>query len=109
MWDCGYDDYLTLENSLFGAVKLVNNADVDKYKYSGYAIGFDRRENFSVANGFGKNVIIFGVDVNLSVYVDNKKQDILIFGEDPIQGLDDATLTAEKKYLTNFAKHNKKI
>ena len=22
LWDCGYDDYLTLWNSLFGAVKL---------------------------------------------------------------------------------------
>ena len=37
---CGYDDYPTLENSLFGAVKLVKNADIDNYKYSGYSIGY---------------------------------------------------------------------
>ena len=28
--DRGYDGYLTLGNSLFGAVKLVKNADTDK-------------------------------------------------------------------------------
>ena len=32
----------TLGNSLFGAVRLVKNADFDKYKYSGYDIGFDK-------------------------------------------------------------------
>ena len=37
------DNDPTLRNSLFGAVKLTKNADVDKYGYSGYRIGFDRR------------------------------------------------------------------
>ena len=46
--------------------------------------------------GSGKNVIIFGVDMSSSVHIDNKKKDILILGESPTQGLDDATLTAEK-------------
>ena len=32
----------TLENCLFGAVSLTKNADINKYKYSGYGIGFDR-------------------------------------------------------------------
>ena len=32
--------------SLFGAVKLTKNADKDKYKYSGYGIGFDSRSEF---------------------------------------------------------------
>ena len=30
----------SLENCLFGEVKLTTNADIDKYKYSGYGIGF---------------------------------------------------------------------
>ena len=34
--------FSTLENCLFGAVSLTNIADIDKYKYSGYGIGFDR-------------------------------------------------------------------
>ena len=33
----------TLENSLFGAVTFTENADIDKYKYSGYGTGFDRK------------------------------------------------------------------
>ena len=50
LWDCGY---LTLENFLFGAVKLVKNSDIDKYKNFGCGNGFDRCETFPVANGFG--------------------------------------------------------
>ena len=34
--------YPTLENCLFGAVNLTKNADIDRYKCSGYGIGFDR-------------------------------------------------------------------
>ena len=30
----------TLKNGLFGAVTLTKNADIDKYRYSGYGIGF---------------------------------------------------------------------
>ena len=74
------DDHPTLKNSLFVAVKLVKNVDVDNYKYSGCGIGF-RCAVFSVANEFGRNVIIFGVDTSSSVHVDNKKKNILIFGE----------------------------
>ena len=40
-------NHLTLVNCLFGAVTLTKNADIDKYKYSGYRIGFDRHERCS--------------------------------------------------------------
>ena len=33
----------TLKTCLFGAVILNKNANIDKYGYSGYGIGFDRR------------------------------------------------------------------
>ena len=36
----------TLKNCLFGAVTLTKNADIDKYGYSGYGIGFDRKSIF---------------------------------------------------------------
>ena len=89
-----------MENCLFGAVKLTKNADIDKYKYSGYGIGFDRRGAFSFpTGGFGCNVIIFGIDISSSVNVDNKKKYILILGEGPTQGLNDTTLTTEKKSI----------
>ena len=41
----------------------------------GYGIGFERQGTFSVANEFGKNVIIFEVDMSSSVRVDSKKKD----------------------------------
>ena len=60
---------------MFGAVRLTKNADIDKYGYSGYGIGFDRRGSFSFPDGrSGINVIIFGVDMSSSVHVDNNKR-----------------------------------
>ena len=42
--------YTTLEHCLFGAIKLTKNPDIDKYKYSGYGIVFDRKGKFSFYN-----------------------------------------------------------
>ena len=48
----------TLKNCLFGAVTLTKNANIEKYKYSGYGIGFDRGSRFSFpGGGFGQNVL----------------------------------------------------
>ena len=52
------DSYPTLENCLFGAVKLTKHIDVDQYKYSGYGIGFDGKGSYSIGNEIGRNVII---------------------------------------------------
>ena len=65
-------DYPTLENCLFGSVKLTKNPDIDNYKYSGYGIGFDRKGEFSFGDGFCQNVIIFGADICSSTHVNNK-------------------------------------
>ena len=94
---------------MFGAVSLTKNNDIDEYKYSRYGIGFNRKGKFSVGNRFGRNCIIFGVDMSSSVHVDNKKKDILILGEGPTQGLNGTTLTAEKKCSINFAENSKKL
>ena len=67
----------TLKNCLFAAVTLTKNADIDKYGYSGYGIGFDRRSSFSFpGGGFGQNVLNFGVDMSSSAHVDHNKKDI---------------------------------
>ena len=86
--ECAFhiSDYPTLENCLFGAVTLTKNADIDKCKYSGYGIGFDRHGSFSFpGTRLGRNVIIFGVDMSSSTKIGNKKKDILILGEGPTQ------------------------
>ena len=65
----------TLKNCLFSAVTLTKNTDIEKYGYSGYGIGFDRRGSFSFpGGGFGQNILILGVDMSSSVHIDNKKK-----------------------------------
>ena len=94
---------------MFGAVTLTQNADIEKYKYSGYGIGFDRKSSFSFpSDGFGQNVLIFGADMSSSIHIDNKKKDILVIGRGPTQGLE-STLTAEKIYCINFTVTKKKF
>ena len=100
--------YSTLENCLFGAVKLTKCTDFDQYKYSGYGIGFDRKGLLSIGDEVGRKVIIFGADMISSPHIDNKKKDILILGKDPTQGLEH-TLTEEKLYSINFTKENTKF
>ena len=94
----------TIKNCLFGAVTLTKDADIQKYKYSGYGIGFDRRSS----GGFRQNVLIFGADMSSSIHIDNKKKDILVLGRGPTQGLE-STLTPEKIYPINFTVRKKKF
>ena len=73
-------------------------------------IGFDSRSEISFTDGsMGRNVIIFGVGMSSSVHVDNKNKDISILGEEPTQGLEDTTLTAEAKYPISFTQPNKRF
>ena len=97
-----HSDDPMLKNYLFGVVTLTKNADIDKYGYSGYGTGFDRRSSFSFpGGGFGQNALIFGADMISSAHIGNKKKDILVHGKGPTQGLEH-TLTAEKMYIINF-------
>ena len=94
---------------MFGAVTLTKNADIDKYRYSGYGTEFDRRSSFSFpGGGFGQNVLIFGAEMSSSPHIDNKKKDILVLGIGPTQGLEH-TLTTEKMYSINFTVTKKKL
>ena len=78
----------TLENCLFEAVSLTKHVDIDHYKCSGYAIGFDLKGEFSFGNGVGRNCIIFGVVMSLFSKIYNRKKDILILGKGPAQRLE---------------------
>ena len=60
-------------------MKLTKNADPDKYKYSGYGIGFDSRSKVLFTDrSMGKNVTICGNDMSSSVHIENKYKDILV-------------------------------
>ena len=99
----------TLEFCLFGAVTLTKNTNIDKYGYSGYGIGFDRRSSFSFpGSGFGQNILFFGIDMSSSAHINNRKKDILVLGKGPTQWLEH-TITAENMYSINFTEKNKKF
>ena len=92
-------DCPTLENCLFGAASVTKNVHIDRCKYSGFGILFDRHGSFSFSGiGLGRNVIIFGVDMSSSTKIE----------KGPTQRLEHA-LRAEKMYLINFTEHNKKF
>ena len=81
---------------------LTKSTGIDKYGYSGYGIGFDRRSSFSFpSGGFGQNVLIFVADLSSFAHIDNKKKDILVLRTGPTQRLEH-TLTAEKMYSINY-------
>ena len=72
-----------LKSSLFGAVRSTKNVDFDNCGYYGYGIAFDWYSSFSFpGDGFGRNIIIFGIEISSSVHFDNKK-DIVILGKGP--------------------------
>ena len=101
-WPQNFDTDFTLGNFLCRGIKLIKNVDPDKYSYSGYGIGFNTFGEYSLTGStVGKNVIIFGVDMNPAVYIHNRGKYILILGKGPAQGLNH-TLTAESQYSINF-------
>ena len=109
-WSKDLNTDFTLGNCLFGSVKLTENDDLVKYKYSSYDIGFDSRLQFSWSDGsVGKNIIIFGVDNISSMHIDGRNKNILVLGDGPTQGLDNATITAEAKYRINFTNSGKQF
>ena len=87
---------------------MIKNVNIDRYGYSGYGLGFDRKRRFSFSGGgYGQNVLIFGADMSFSAHIDNKRKDILVLGLGSTKGLEN-TLTAEKMYSISFTKKKKK-
>ena len=111
------DTTFTIQNALFGAMKITKNADTNKYNYKGYGICFDENEeithvrkrgNFSDTTT-GRNVIIFGVHMSFSKHANNKRNNIYVKGKDYVQRINDTTIYAEKMYYRNFTDPGKKF
>ena len=91
-----------MENCLFGAVSLTKNADIDKYRYSGYGIGLDRHGEISFGNGLSRNCIIFGVDLSSSsLHANNKTNNIIVLGKNFVQRINGTTIYA-KNFIKSF-------
>ena len=97
-------DY-TIQNALFGAMKITKNTDSSKNNYKGYGLCFDEGGTLSKGNiNNGKNVITFGVHESSLVHANNKANNINF-----VQGINDPTLYAEKIYSQNFTQSSKKF
>ena len=109
-------DY-TIQNALFGAMKITKNTDSSKNYYTGYGLCFDeggefghtvRQGNFDrITNA--KNVIMFGVDMSSSINTTNRANNIYVVGKDFIQGINDTTIYAEKLFHNNFTEFGVKF
>ena len=109
-------DY-TIQNALFGAMKITKNADYSKNNYTGYGLCFDEGGEFGHAVRQGnfdrttdsRNVIIFGVDMSSSIQATNRANKIYVMSKEFIQGIDDTTIYVEKLFHINFAELGEKF
>ena len=90
----------TIKNCLLGAVTLTKNADIEKYKYSGYGTGLIEDQVFHFQVEDLVKCINFWRRYQFFYSYDNKKKDILVLRRVTTQGLE-STLTAEKMYYFN--------
>ena len=100
------DDTFTVQNALFGAMQITKNADTSKYDYKRYGIWFDEGGQFghtitggdSAHTTNARNVSIFGADMSFSTHANNRANNIYVMGERFIQGINNTTIYAEKKF-----------
>ena len=109
-------DY-TIQNALFGAMKITKNADYSKNNHTGYGLCFDeggefghtiKQGNFNRTTN-ARNVIIFGVDMSSSIHATNRANNIYVMGKEFIQGINDTTIYAEKLFHNKFTEHGVKF
>ena len=103
-WPHNFINNFPLKSCLSDTVKLVRNANKNKFIYNGRRIVFDGEVSVSFGNNFAGNIIIFGVDNSSSPRTDNWKKNFLVLGEGPTDGINDSTDAAEKKVVLNLVK-----
>ena len=64
--------------------------------YSGYGIAFDGKSLWSFGNDFARNTVIFVVDNSTSSHADNRKNKLLVLGEDLTSGINENFGALEK-------------
>ena len=102
-------DY-SIQNALFGAVKITKNEDISKNKYEGYGIYFDEGGMFTNGNiTNGRNVIIFGADMSFSIHANNRANNVYVVGDFLVQGINGTSIYAEKIYSKNFTEPGKNL
>ena len=107
----------TIQNALFGVVKITKNTDTSKNKYEGYGICFDGSETFTHTQKEGnssystlaRNVIIFGADMSFSKHANNKANNIYVMGKYHIQKLMILQYMQKKNFIQTLKEQKKKL
>ena len=107
-WSRNLNTTFILADCPFEAMKLNKNADLEKYWYKGHGIGLDACLQFPLLTDVWVKHI-FGVDNSLSVHTEGRNQGILVFVEEPTDGLGDTKMTMEANYSVNISTSRKSI
>ena len=100
----------TIQNALFGAVKITKNSGILKNKYEGYGTCFDGGGTFTKGNiTSGKNIIILEADMSFSIHANNRANNIYVLGDFLVQGINGTSIYTEKIYSKNFTEPVKKF
>ena len=70
---------------------------------------FDGKSMQSFDKDFPTNVVIFGVNNNLSSYGDNRKNNLLVLGKGPTSGINWRFGASEKNFSIDFSKAKHKF
>ena len=108
--DFSRNNEFTIQNALFGAIKITKNANTSKYKYKGYGICFDESEEFTHVRKEGnfnhttsaRNVIIFGADMSVSKHANNKANNIYVMGKDYVKKINDTTMRLQTQVINSY-------
>ena len=99
-WPRNPTNNFPLKNCFFGTAKLVGNETKSKFIYNGQGITFDVKGSWSFDKDFARNFAIFSIDNSLPSHPDNWKNNLLVLGEGPTDGINNSTGASEKKGLT---------
>ena len=104
-WSRDLNEKITLDDCMFGAVKLNEVADPNKNRCSRYDIGFEARSLFhcQLMNGVKMLLFLGWATVHQGILVIEEK-DILVLSERLADGLNDTAIMEEVKYFVKITK-----
>ena len=100
---------MNLKPCLFGTTNITKYSDKEKWMYSNSGIAIDGAGTWNFGNDYANNVIIVAVDNNSSSCTDNCKNNFLVLGKGPTNGINGSFRSPEKKFSINFSKANTKF
>ena len=106
-WPKNSTNNFKFKNCLFGETNIVKNSDKEKYLYKTYGIIFDSAGSWSFDSDTVKNVVSFSVDNSSPSHADNRKNNLLVLGDDATFVLMEALVQQKKSLVLILVKQSK--